>query len=62
MTCYIGAMKYQPAGVVVTITFMTPLLVMPLGAWYYGTRISLRMVTGAVAALAGIALLGWNPG
>jgi drug/metabolite transporter (DMT)-like permease len=62
MTCYIAAMKYQPAGVVVTITFMTPLLVMPLGAWHYGTRIGTRMVAGAGVALAGIALLGWNPG
>lgn len=62
MTCYLAAMKHQPAGVVVTITFMTPLLIMPLGAWHYGTRISGRMIAGAAAALAGIALLGWNPG
>jgi len=61
MTCYIAAMKFQPAGVVVTITFMTPLLVMPLGAWRYGTRVGPRMVLGAAAALAGIALLGLFP-
>jgi drug/metabolite transporter (DMT)-like permease len=62
MTCYIAAMKYQPAGIVVTITFMTPLLVMPLGAWHYGTRIGLRALGGAAAALAGIILLGLFPG
>lgn len=61
MTCYIAAMKYQPAGVVVTITFMTPLLVMPLGAWRYGTRIGYRASLGAAAALAGIVLLGLVP-
>jgi DME family drug/metabolite transporter len=61
MTCYIAAMKFQPAGVVVTITFMTPLLVMPLGAWHYGTRIGPRTIAGAAAALAGIALLGLFP-
>jgi drug/metabolite transporter (DMT)-like permease len=62
MTCYIAAMKFQPAGVVTTITFMTPLLVMPLGAWRYGTRPSGRMLAGGLAALAGVILLGWNPG
>lgn len=61
MTCYIAAMKFQPAGVVVTITFMTPLLVMPLGAWRYGTRVSPRTLAGALAALAGVALLGLFP-
>ncbi len=61
MTCYIAAMKFQPAGVVTTITFMTPLLVMPLGAWRYGTRPSGRMLAGGLAALIGVILLGWNP-
>lgn len=61
MTCYIAAMKHQPAGVVVTITFMTPLLVMPLGAWRYGTRIGARAAVGAAAALLGIVLLGLFP-
>jgi len=61
MTCYIAAMKYQPAGVVTTITFMTPLLVMPLGAWRYGTRPTWRVLAGGLAALAGVILLGWNP-
>lgn len=58
MTCYVAAMKYQPAGVVATVTFMTPLLVMPLGAWRYGTRIGLRTAAGAAAAVAGVVLLG----
>jgi drug/metabolite transporter (DMT)-like permease len=62
MTCYIAAMKYQPAGIVTTITFMTPLLVMPLGAWYYRTRIPGGLLAGAAAAVAGVILLGWNPG
>jgi len=61
MTCYIAAMKYQPAGIVVTITFMTPLLVMPLGAWHYGRNIGARAVVGAAAALTGILLLGLFP-
>ncbi len=62
MSLYVAAMKYQPAGVVATITFMTPLIVMPLGAWHYGTRFEPRTLIGAAAAVAGIALLGLNPG
>jgi drug/metabolite transporter (DMT)-like permease len=61
MTCYIAAMKYQPAGVVTTITFMTPLIVTPLGAWRYRTRIPWAVALGAVLAVAGVVLLGWNP-
>lgn len=62
MTCYIAAMKHQPAGIVTTITFMTPLLVMPLGAWRYGTRVGPRLLLAVLAALAGVVLLGLNPG
>jgi drug/metabolite transporter (DMT)-like permease len=62
MTCYIAAMKHQPAGIVTTITFMTPLLVMPLGAWHYGTRVGPRLVLAVLAALGGVVLLGLNPG
>jgi drug/metabolite transporter (DMT)-like permease len=61
MTCYIAAMKYQPAGVVTTITFMTPLIVMPLGAWRYRTGIPWLVAAGAGLAVAGVVLLGWNP-
>jgi drug/metabolite transporter (DMT)-like permease len=61
MTCYIAAMKYQPAGVVTTITFMTPLIVTPLGAWRYRTRIPWAVALGALLAVGGVALLGWNP-
>jgi drug/metabolite transporter (DMT)-like permease len=62
MTCYIWAMKYQPAGVVTTITFMTPLIVTPLGAWRYRTRIPWAVGLGAGLAIFGVILLGLNPG
>lgn len=61
MLCYIAALKYQSAGVVTTITFMTPLLIIPLGAWKYGVRLGRRVLFSGLAALAGVALLGWNP-
>ena len=61
MLCYIGALKYQSAGIVTTITFMTPLLIIPVATWRYKARLTGRVLLGGVAALAGVALLGWNP-
>ena len=58
MLCYVAALKFTVAGVVTTITFMSPLLVLPMGAWHYGTRIGPRTVLGAMAAVAGVGLLG----
>jgi drug/metabolite transporter (DMT)-like permease len=60
MIAYIAALKYAPAGVVTTITFMTPLIVIPLGAWRYGTRIGAWMVAGTAVSLAGVLLLGFG--
>jgi drug/metabolite transporter (DMT)-like permease len=49
-----------PAGVVTTITFMSPLIVIPLGAWHYGTRVGGAAVGGTLLSLAGVALLGFG--
>ena len=59
--CYVAALKYQSAGVVTTITFMTPLLVIPVATWRYKARLSGRVLLGGASALFGVALLGWNP-
>lgn len=59
--CYVAALKYQSAGVVTTITFMTPLLVIPVATWRYKSQLSGRVILGGVAALLGVTLLGWNP-
>ncbi len=60
MLCFVIALRDTPAGIVTTIIFMTPLLVLPLGAWRYGTRLPARALGGGVAALAGVVLLGWR--
>ncbi len=60
MICYVGALKFAPAGVVTTITFMNPLIVIPLGAWYYGTRIGGPAIAGTAVSLAGVLLLGFG--
>lgn len=58
MLCYISALKYAPAGIVTTITFMAPLLIIPIGARIYGTRIAAVTLWGAALSVAGVALLG----
>lgn len=60
MICYLAALKYAPAGIVTTITFMNPLIVIPLGAWHYGTRIGTMAVAGTAVSLAGVLLLGFG--
>jgi drug/metabolite transporter (DMT)-like permease len=60
MLCYVAALKYAPAGIVTTIIFMSPILVFPLGAWHYGTRLGPRTLIGGAAALGGVFLLGWK--
>jgi drug/metabolite transporter (DMT)-like permease len=58
MLCYIAALKSAPAGIVTTITFMAPLLIIPIGARLYGTRIGWAAAAGTGLSLAGVALLG----
>ena len=58
MVCYLAALKYAPAGVVTTITFMAPLLIIPIGAKVYGTRVTPGAIVGTLLSVAGVALLG----
>jgi len=58
MLCYISALKSAPAGIVTTITFMAPLLIIPIGAKLYGTRMGMAALAGTALSLAGVVLLG----
>ena len=58
MLCYVAALKSAPAGLVTTITFMAPLLIIPIGAVAYGTRVTAASVWGTALSLGGVALLG----
>ena len=62
MLFFVGAMKLQPAGIVTTITFMSPLLIIPIGMLRFGTRLEPRALLGGAIALGGVVLLGLNPG
>jgi drug/metabolite transporter (DMT)-like permease len=58
MLCYIAALKFAAAGLVTTITFMSPLLIIPTGARLYGTRVSAGAWCGTALSLAGVVFLG----
>ena len=60
MLFFITAMKFQPAGIVTTITFMSPLLIIPIGMIRFGTRLDLKTLGGGAVALGGVILLGLN--
>jgi drug/metabolite transporter (DMT)-like permease len=61
MLCYIAALKYAKAGTVSTLSSMSPIMVIPLVAWRYKTRVRKRIILAAVVAVAGVALLSRKP-
>jgi drug/metabolite transporter (DMT)-like permease len=57
MIFYIGAFKHAPAGVVSTLSSMSPLLIIPVVALRYRTRPPREAVLGAVVSVAGVAVM-----
>jgi drug/metabolite transporter (DMT)-like permease len=51
---YQWALKTTPAGIVLPITAMTPLLVIPFTYWFEGDRPSPRSLAGGAAAVLGV--------
>jgi drug/metabolite transporter (DMT)-like permease len=51
------ALARCPAGVVATILATIPVLILPFSTLFFGERVSLRAVGGALLALGGVALL-----
>jgi len=61
MFCYVAALKYAKAGTVSTLSSMSPIVIIPLVAWRYKTRVRKRAIAAAVLAVAGVALISWQP-
>ena len=61
MICYVAALKYAKAGTVSTLSAMSPIMIIPLVAWRYRSRVRKRAILAAVIAIAGVALLSWRP-
>ena len=60
MLCYVAALKYAKAGTVSTLSSMSPIVIIPLVAWRYKTRVRKRALAAAAAAIAGVALISWK--
>ena len=50
---------HAEVGVAATLNATSPLFVLPLAVWMEGERLSLRSITGAVIAVAGVGLFFW---
>ena len=51
------AIKHSPTGIAATILSTTPIFLIPVSAWVEGERPTVKAVTGAMVAVAGVALL-----
>jgi len=60
MLCYVTSMKLIPAGLVSTLTAMSPLVILPIVAVYYRARVRPGVYLATAAAVAGVALLFWD--
>jgi drug/metabolite transporter (DMT)-like permease len=60
MICYVGALKYAKAGTVSTLSAMSPIMIIPLVAWRYKTRVRKRAIFAAVVAVVGVTLISWK--
>lgn len=58
MICYVAALKYAKAGTVSTLASVSPIIIIPLVAWRYKTRVRTRAIGAAIVAIAGVALIG----
>ena len=57
MVCYVAAFRFASAGVVSTVTAMSPLFIMPIVALKYHTRPGIFVYAATLLALAGVALI-----
>ncbi|NLG16105.1 MAG: DMT family transporter [Fibrobacter sp.] len=57
MLLYIGAFKTAPAGVVSLLSSLSPLLIIPISAWRYKTKINYLVLFCMIAASVGVVLV-----
>lgn len=57
MLCYLVSLKYLEAGLVSTLSSMSPLFVLPLVAVLYRVRIGLDVIVASIVAVGGVALI-----
>jgi drug/metabolite transporter (DMT)-like permease len=60
MLTYIAALQRLQAGLVSTLSTLSPVFVLPMVAWVYGARIGKRVVLASLLAALGVALIAWR--
>jgi drug/metabolite transporter (DMT)-like permease len=61
MLAFVGAFKHLEAGLVMTLIALSPLVILPMVAFRYRTRIALPVIGVAAMAVAGVALIYLHP-
>jgi drug/metabolite transporter (DMT)-like permease len=57
MICYVSAFKTAPAGIVSLLSSLSPVLIIPISAWRYKTKINTAAFICVALALAGVLLV-----
>jgi drug/metabolite transporter (DMT)-like permease len=60
MLCYLAALRHAPAGLVSTLVSTSTLIVIPLTALRYGTRIPWDVTLAAMIAVVGVGMISWK--
>lgn len=57
MTLSLAAVNYSQVGIASTLMALSPVLMLPLGYWFFQERITLRAILGTGVAMVGVAML-----
>jgi len=57
MICYVSAFKTTPAGVVSLLSSLSPVLIIPITAWRYKTRLDYAALACMAMAIAGVVMV-----
>jgi drug/metabolite transporter (DMT)-like permease len=57
MILYISALKYSPAGIVTTLSGLSPILILPIIALRYRVKIRREAIFGTISAVVGVAIM-----
>jgi drug/metabolite transporter (DMT)-like permease len=57
MLFYVASLKFAPAGIASTMSSLSPVLIIPITAWRYKTRMNWIAMLAMVVAIAGVVLI-----
>jgi drug/metabolite transporter (DMT)-like permease len=57
MLFYVASLKFAPAGIASTMSSLSPVLIIPISAWRYKTRLNWRAMMAMAAAISGVVLI-----